>query len=163
MKLTLPVNKNKFDVAKTLLLWLEFGGDNFKTARTLGIKPEDVEALATQEGWLERLSDLSPLAGGRHDRLSAAQALSAVQTKRLMNLVDMQLEWAEADPDAEPDQEKSKEITMRKLYALNNLHKLILSADTTQKMLVRAVSGGNGGKPPPQRVNPAAVVEITEF
>ena len=89
------VNKNQIDVSRAFLVFVTLCGDVQKTAAALDLDPKQVQALADQENWHEKISRISLLkkSEGKGDYEKAInRALNFAQAHRLRLLIDKMIE-----------------------------------------------------------------------
>ncbi len=86
----MKIDKNRYDVSGIFSTYMSFVGDADQTAAALSLDPQVVVALATQEGWVEKVKHLSQMskAGKPGDFEKAAnRALNFVQAHRLRGVL----------------------------------------------------------------------------
>lgn len=90
----MTVDKSRLDVSGIFLVYITTVGDIGKTAAAFDLDPGLVQALATQEGWLEKVKRISMLSKsekpGDWER-AQNRALNFVQSYRLRQLIDKML------------------------------------------------------------------------
>ncbi len=81
--------KNALDVAKIFLTYTAFAGDEQKTAVTLDMPVEDVQGLAVQEHWKDKLAQINKFGGdAKTVQVQINRAINFVQANRARALLD---------------------------------------------------------------------------
>lgn len=111
----MKIDKSKLDVAQIFLTFMSLVGDCARTGAALDLDPRVVEALAEQEGWLEKVRRLSVMSkSGKPGDYERAQnrALNFVQAHRMRMTVDAMLRTFE---NCTPQEIAEKFTTIDKL------------------------------------------------
>ena len=132
-----PIRVVDLDQVSAFFAFTHFGGDEVRTAHTLGVEPAEIEALAIRHGWRQKLALVT--AKGRSTsevQRETNRAVNMVQAHRLRNLVDRVL------TDLEGKEDLIAELTVTtkngSYLDMKPLHQLVQAAAVAQEMTYRA-------------------------
>lgn len=97
---SLSALKGRISVSNVFLIFMNSGGDRFKTAAASGLSVEEVDSLSRSEQWAEKLQDRRKMAGDSKRTTEdinqeLARLRASAQAERLMTEIDGILKYLE--------------------------------------------------------------------